>query len=126
MSKRLGGITRFSQSMGVSRLTRGGIAEPVSRDQILKRERGEGIIIHFPCSADHEQDWQLYPVDPYYMCEDLNDIYVVANSVRGLLDRKRSEEDLQSSNESMKTKTKQKQNKNKEQLPTWLASYFLV
>ena len=21
--------------------------------------------IHFPCSADHEQDWQPYPVDPY-------------------------------------------------------------
>ena len=20
---------------------------------------------HFPCSADHEQDWQPYPVDPY-------------------------------------------------------------
>ena len=26
--------------------------------------------IHFPCSADREQDWQPYPVDPYscYMC----------------------------------------------------------
>ena len=25
----------------------------------------------FPCSADHEQDWQPYPVDPYssYMCD---------------------------------------------------------
>ena len=21
--------------------------------------------VHFPCSADHEQDWQPYPVDPY-------------------------------------------------------------
>ena len=21
--------------------------------------------IHFPCSAEHEQDWQPYPVDPY-------------------------------------------------------------
>ena len=20
---------------------------------------------YFPCSADHEQDWQPYPVDPY-------------------------------------------------------------
>ena len=20
---------------------------------------------NFPCSADHEQDWQPYPVDPY-------------------------------------------------------------
>ena len=39
-------------------------AEPVSRDRILRRERGRGNI-HFPCSADHEQDWQPYPVDPY-------------------------------------------------------------
>ena len=50
--------------MEVSRLTRDGTAEPVSRDQILTRERGQGNI-DFPCSADHEQDWQLYPVDPY-------------------------------------------------------------
>ena len=27
----------------------------------------------FPCSADHELDWQSYPVDPYYcyMCDDI-------------------------------------------------------
>ena len=31
---------------------------------ILRREQGQGNII-FPCSADHEQDWQPYPVDPY-------------------------------------------------------------
>ena len=25
----------------------------------------------FPCSADHEQDWQPYPVDPYSaICDD--------------------------------------------------------
>ena len=26
--------------------------------------------MNFPCSADHEQDWQPHPVDPYscYMC----------------------------------------------------------
>ena len=36
----------------------------VPRDQILRRERGQRNI-HFPCSADHEQDWQPYPVDPY-------------------------------------------------------------
>ena len=33
----------------------GMIAEPVSRDQILRWERGQGNI-HFPCSADHVQD----------------------------------------------------------------------
>ena len=42
---------RFSLSMEMSRLTRDGTAEPVSRDQILRHARG--------------QDWQPYPVDPY-------------------------------------------------------------
>ena len=42
----------------------------------------------------------LYPV-----------MYVVANSVRGLLDRTRSEEHLQSYNESVKTKQNKTQNK---------------
>ena len=32
----------------MSRLTRDGTAEPVSRDQILRRERGQGNI-NFPC-----------------------------------------------------------------------------
>ena len=45
-------------------LARDRTAEPVSRDQILRRERGQGNI-SFPCSADLEQDWQPYPVDPY-------------------------------------------------------------
>ena len=44
-------------SIEMSRLARDGTAEPVSRDQILRRERGQGNI-HFFCSADHEQDWQ--------------------------------------------------------------------
>ena len=54
----------------MNRLTRDGTAEPVSRDQILRRERGQGNI-DFPCSAEHEQDWQPYPVDPYscYTCD---------------------------------------------------------
>ena len=46
------------------RLTRDGIAEPVSQDQMLRRERGQGKV-HSLCSANHEQDWQPYPVDPY-------------------------------------------------------------
>ena len=54
----------------MSRLARDGTAEPVSRDQILSHARGQGNI-HFPCSADHEQDWQPYPVDPYSaICDD--------------------------------------------------------
>ena len=48
----------------MSRLTRDGTAEPVSRDQILRRVRGQGNI-RFSCSADHEQGWQPYLVDPY-------------------------------------------------------------
>ena len=52
--------TRFSLRVEMSRLARDGTAEPVSRDQILRRERGQGNI-HFPCSPDHEQDWQPYP-----------------------------------------------------------------
>ena len=60
----------ISLSMEMSRLTRGGTAEPVSRDQILRHARGQGNV-HFPCSADHEQDWQSYPVDPYSaICDD--------------------------------------------------------
>ena len=41
------------------------LAKPNSR-----HERGQGNI-HFSCSADHVQDWQPYPVDPYscYMCD---------------------------------------------------------
>ena len=56
--------------MEMSRLTRDGTAEPISRDQILRHEREQGNI-HFSCSADHVQDWQPYPVDPYscYMCD---------------------------------------------------------
>ena len=48
----------------MSRLTREGTAEHVSRDQILGRERGQGKH-RYSCSADHEQDWPPYPVDPY-------------------------------------------------------------
>ena len=52
------------------RLTRDGTAEPVSRDQILRHVRAQGNI-YFPCSADHEQDWQPYPVDLYSAtCDD--------------------------------------------------------
>ena len=56
--------------MEISRLTRDGTAEYVWRDQILRRQRGHGNI-HFPCSADHELDWQHYPVDLYFaICDN--------------------------------------------------------
>ena len=52
--------------MEMSRLTRDGTAEPVSRDQILRHARGQGNI-HCPCSADHEQDCQPYSA---IICDD--------------------------------------------------------
>ena len=58
--------------MEMSRLTRDGTAEPVSRDKILRhKQRGQGNI-PFPCSADHEQDGQPSPVDPplIAICDD--------------------------------------------------------
>ena len=54
----------------MSKRARDGTAEPVSRDQILEHAQGQGSI-NFPCSADHEQDWQPYPVDRYSaICDD--------------------------------------------------------
>ena len=62
----------------MSRLMRDGTAEPVSRDQVLRREHGQGNF-HFPWSADHKQDWQpYYSVDPHscYMCDYTYIMYV--------------------------------------------------
>ena len=54
----------------MSRLTRDGTAKSVSPDQILRHERGQKNI-HFPCSANHEQDWQPCPVDSSLaICDD--------------------------------------------------------
>ena len=65
----------------MSRLRRDGTAEPVSRDQILKHERGQGNI-NFPCSADHEQDWQ-----PLFLaiCNDDHIYRIVVHTVVVLL-----------------------------------------
>ena len=50
----------------MSRLARDGTAEPVSRDQILRRERGQtGEKICFHVQLTTRKDWQPYPVDPY-------------------------------------------------------------
>ena len=62
------GTGKKKLSMEMSRLTRDGTAETVSRDQIFQARRGTGkysFSLHFSCSADHVQDWQPYPVDPY-------------------------------------------------------------
>ena len=68
----------------MSRLTREETAEPVSQDQILRRERGQGNI-NSPFSANHEQDWQPYPVDPFpYYSIYIYDTYIL-NTVLLLL-----------------------------------------
>ena len=71
----------FSLSMEMSMLTRDGTAALVSRDQNLRNVRGQGNI-NFPCSAQPEQDWQPYPVDPYSaICDDHTYIHTVHNSM---------------------------------------------
>ena len=60
----------FSLSMEISRLTRDGTAEPVSRDQTLSRERGQGNI-HFPwCRIGNKANLTRL-IDPYScsMCD---------------------------------------------------------
>ena len=65
----------------MSRLTRDGTAELVSRGQILRHARGQGNM-DFPCLADHEQDWQPYPVDPYSaICDGHIYIHTVCGTV---------------------------------------------
>ena len=78
----------------MTRLTRDRTAKPVSRDQILRRECGQGNV-HFPYSADHEQDWQPYPVDPYsdiYVDHDLQStlIYTYLNPIPNKINKKLS------------------------------------
>ena len=76
----------------MGRLARDGTAEPASRDQILRHVRGQGNI-YFPCSADHEQDWQPYPADPYSAIYDrtysksMDQPGKVANPALGQLNR---------------------------------------
>lgn len=44
-------------------LTWDGITEPNSRDQSRRWEEDSGF--YLPCSANHDQDWQAYPVVPF-------------------------------------------------------------
>ena len=71
--------------MEISRLTRDGTAKPVSRDQILRRERRQGNV-NFSYLADHEQDWQSYLVDPYSaICDDHTSLGLESLSSKSLL-----------------------------------------
>ena len=65
--------TRFSLSMEMSRLTRDGTAEPVSRDQILRHERGQGNIHFFPVQLTTCRTGNLtrliHSLATIYMCD---------------------------------------------------------
>ena len=92
-------------SMEISRLTWDGTAEPVSRDQILRRKQTRIRKCPFFCTANHEQDWQPYTADPYscfillllllfltfsvLVANPKKLLYAVANPARGLLNRGR-------------------------------------
>ena len=72
----------MSRQADAGRDCRNRLAIPNSQHE----QRGQGNI-NFPCSADHERDWQPYPVDPYscYMCDHT---YIHHKYVRGLVDWK--------------------------------------
>ena len=75
--------------MDTNRLTRDGTARPVTQeDQILRGERGQENIHSLPCSADHKQDWQPYPVDPYYSCCKCDHEYIHKRNMRENKNRK--------------------------------------
>ena len=68
----------------MSRITRDGMAEPVSRDLRRLNERGQGNI-HVPCSADHKEDWKPYTVDPYSAISDNHSVNNMAAQNREIL-----------------------------------------
>ena len=67
----------------MSRLTRDGTAEPVSRDQILRHARGQGNII-FPVQLTTSRIGSLtYPVGPYSaICDDHTYIHTYGGQSR--------------------------------------------
>ena len=68
----------------MSRLTRDGTAEP-SREAKFSGTHGDRGIFISPCSADHEQGWQPYPVDPYSaICDDHTYIYIYVTGTVGI------------------------------------------
>ena len=55
-------------------MARDGTTGPVSQDQIVRRERGQGISVS--CYADYDQNWQPYRVDPY-SAESVDHTYIL-------------------------------------------------
>ena len=68
-------LRRFVFSLSVENergLTRNGTAGTCLARPNSQARTGTRDIFIFPCSAHHEQDWQPYPVDPYFLaiCDD--------------------------------------------------------
>ena len=84
-------LLNFSDSLvlthGASHDFRGGVQLSISTAITVRTGTGE---YYFPCSADHEQDWQLYPVDPYSaICDDHTYIhtYITKQPIMRIEDR---------------------------------------
>ena len=77
--------TRFSLSMENEQAGAGrdgtGRLNP-SRETKFSGAYGDRGILIFTCSADHEQDWQPYPVNPYSaLCDDHIYIHTIIHTV---------------------------------------------
>ena len=74
----------------MSRLTRDGTAEPVSRDQILRHARGQGNII-FPVQLTTSRIGNLTPVDPHSaICDNHTYIHTYISVLCGRDQKERS------------------------------------
>ena len=59
---------QIQHEYGDEQTERDGLTKPVSRDQILRREREQGNMHFFPVQLDdHEQDWQPRPTMRAYI-----------------------------------------------------------
>ena len=77
--------TRFSLGMEMSRLTRDETAEPVPRDQTLRRERGQGNI-HFPVQLTTSRIGNLTQlILTLVICEDHTYITYLDNDMKNML-----------------------------------------
>ena len=70
------------------------MAEPTSRDQIVRRERGQGKRV-FSCSADNEKDGQPYAVDLYTASSKHDDLYTASSKHDDLQTASSKHDDLQ-------------------------------
>ena len=79
--------TRFSQSVEDERAAAGRNGRTCLVRPNLRCERGQGHI-HFSCTADHEQDWQPYPIDPYsaIVCDGHTNIHTSELSIHNRFD----------------------------------------